>query len=100
MLLGGHVGQTKVQFGDKALRLPAKNVSAAVVTLVDRFVGERAAGETFAAWVARSGGARAVGAQLAHLDVFPLPDEGPEYYVDFDETGPYEAEVGPGECIT
>ncbi|MGI9080389.1 MAG: nitrite/sulfite reductase [Acidimicrobiales bacterium] len=100
MLLGGHVGQTKVQFGDKALRLPAKNVAAAVVTLVDRFVGERAAGETFAAWVARSGGARALGAQLAHLDVFPPPDDGPEYYVDFDETGPYEAEVGPGECIT
>ncbi|MEN3315103.1 MAG: ferredoxin-nitrite reductase, partial [Acidimicrobiaceae bacterium] len=100
MLLGGHVGQTKVQFGDKALRLPAKNVSAAVVTLVDRFVGERAAGETFAAWVTRSGGARALGAQLAHLDVFPSPEDGPEYYVDFDETGPYEAEVGPGECIT
>jgi len=100
MLLGGHVGQTKVEFGDKALRLPAKNVATAVVTLVDRFAGERTAGETFAAWVARSGGARAIGAELAHLDVFPTPEDGPEYYVDFDETGPYEAEVGASECAT
>ena len=29
---------------------------------------------------------------------FPSPDEAPEYYVDYDETGPYEAEVGAGEC--
>ncbi len=100
MLLGGHVGQTQVEFGEKALRLPAKNVATAVVTLVGRFAGERAAGETFPAWVTRSGGARAVGAELAHLDVFPTPADGPEYYVDFDETGPYAAEVGASECAT
>ncbi len=100
MLLGGHVGQTQIEFGEKALRLPAKNVATAVVTLVERFAGERTAGETFPAWIARSGGARAVGTELAHLDVFPTPDDGPEYYVDFDETGPYAAEVGASECAT
>src|SRR3712207_7895302 len=36
MLLGGHVGQTQIEFGQKALRLPAKNVSKAVVAVVDR----------------------------------------------------------------
>jgi len=100
MLLGGHVGQTQVEFGEKALRLPAKNVATAVVTLVERFAGERTAGETFPAWVARCGGARAVGAELAHLDVFPAPDDNPDFYVDFDETGPYAAEIGAGECMT
>jgi len=100
MLLGGHVGQTQIEFGEKALRLPAKNVATAVVTLVERFAGERTAGETFPAWISRSGGARAVGTELAHLDVFPTPDDGPEYYVDFDETGPYAAEVGASECAT
>jgi sulfite reductase (ferredoxin) len=98
MLLGGHVGQTQIEFGEKALRLPARNVSKAVVAVVDKFAGERAAGETFAAWLERSGGPKTVGGQLAYLDAFPTPEEGPEFYTDFDETGPYEAAVGVGEC--
>ncbi|HEX2274684.1 MAG TPA: nitrite/sulfite reductase [Acidimicrobiales bacterium] len=100
MLLGGHVGQTQVEFGDKALRLPAKNVSQAVVKVVGRFAGERAAGETFIDWLERSGGARAIGADLADLDAFPTPEEGPEYYVDYDETGPYAKSIGASECAT
>ncbi|MFN2608293.1 MAG: nitrite/sulfite reductase [Acidimicrobiales bacterium] len=98
MLLGGRVGQAEIEFGEKALRLPARNVSRAVVAVVGRFAGERAAGETFADWLDRVGGAKAVGAELAPLDSFPTPEEGPEFYTDFDETGPYEAAVGVGEC--
>ncbi|MDQ4097118.1 MAG: nitrite/sulfite reductase, partial [Actinomycetota bacterium] len=100
MLLGGHVGQTQIEFGQKALRLPAKNVSKAVVEVVGKFVGERDAGETFTAWVDRSGGAKALGEQLKHLDVFPTPEEGPEFYVDYGETGPYAATIGASECAT
>jgi sulfite reductase beta subunit-like hemoprotein len=100
MLLGGHVGQTQVEFGDKALRLPAKNVSQAVVKVVSRFAGERAAGETFTDWLERSGGARQIGAELADLDAFPTPEEGPQYYVDYDETGPYAKSIGASECAT
>jgi sulfite reductase (ferredoxin) len=100
MLLGGHVGQTEIEFGHKALRLPAKNVSKAVVAVVGRFANEREAGETFPVWLERSGGAKAIGAELAHLDVFPTPEEGPEFYVDYDETGPYVATIGASECAT
>ncbi|HEX2192244.1 MAG TPA: nitrite/sulfite reductase [Acidimicrobiales bacterium] len=100
MLLGGRVGQTQVEFGEKALRLPAKNVSQAVVQVVGRFAAERTAGEQFSDWLERSGGPRAVGAELAHLDAFPTPEEGPEYYVDFDETGPYAKSIGASECAT
>ena len=39
-----------------------------------------------------------MGKTLADLDDFPVPEEGPEYYVDFDETGPYEAVIGDSEC--
>ena len=46
----------------------------------------------------RAGGAKAIAAELKELDQFPSPEEAPEYYVDYDETGPYEAEVGAGEC--
>ena len=100
MLLGGHIGQTQVEFGQKALRLPAKNVSKAVVAVVGRFANERNAGETFTDWLERAGGAKAVGAELAELDKFPLPEEAPEFYVDFDETGPYAVALGASECAT
>jgi sulfite reductase beta subunit-like hemoprotein len=98
MLLGGYVGQEKVHFGDKALRLPAKNAAEATVRVVRRFSDERQAGETFRQWMDRAGGAKVIAGDLKELDQFPSPDEAPEYFVDYDETGPYEAEVGAGEC--
>jgi sulfite reductase (ferredoxin) len=98
MLLGGHIGQTQVEFGAKALRLPAKAAAEATVRVVGRFAGERVAGEAFAQWLERAGGPAAVAAELKDLDVWPTPEERPDYYMDFDETGPYVAEVGAGEC--
>jgi len=100
MLLGGRVGQMEVEFGSKAVKMPAKAASQAVVRVVGRFAGEREAGESFSAWLDRAGGARAVGEGLRDLDEFPDPEQRPEFYVDFDETGPYSAEVGRGECVT
>ncbi len=100
MLLGGRVGQMEVQFGEKATKLPAKTASEAVVRVVGRFAGERTAGETFRDWLDRSGGAATVGTTLKDLDVFPTPEENPDFYVDFDETGPYATSVGESECAT
>jgi len=98
MLLGGYVGQTQVHFGERATRLPAKAAPDAAVAVVRRFAAEREAGETFRDWLDRSGGAKGLGTELKSFDVFPEPDEGPEYYVDYDETGPFSGEVGDGEC--
>jgi hypothetical protein len=89
-----------MHFGEKALRLPAKNAPTAAVRVVSRFAGERTAGETFRSWLDRSGGAKAVAADLKDLDQFPTPDEAPDFYVDFGETGPYVAETGESECAT
>jgi sulfite reductase (ferredoxin) len=100
MLLGGQVGHMEVAFGEKAAKLPAKRASEAVVRIVGKFAGERDAGETFGEWLERSGGAAAVGTAVKDLDEFPTPEEAPEFYVDFDETGPYEKEVGDSECAT
>ena len=100
MLLGGYVGQTKVHFGEKALRLPAKNAPEAALRVVRRFNDERQAGETFRGWLDRSGGAKGVAGALRDLDEFPAPDEAPDFYVDYGETGPYVAEVGASECAT
>jgi sulfite reductase (ferredoxin) len=100
LLLGGHVADEQIKFGQKALRLPAKNAPAAVADVVRLFADQRSAGETFAQWLERSGGASAVAVGLKHHDVVPTPDEAPEFYVDFDETGPYVAEVAESECAT
>jgi len=100
MLLGGRVGQTEIEFGRKATRLPAKAAATAAVRVVQRFNDERGAGETFTSWLDRAGGAAKVGETLKDLDEFPTPEEGPDFYVDYDETGPYVAEVGESECAT
>jgi sulfite reductase (ferredoxin) len=100
MLLGGYVGQERVTFGEKALRLPAKNAPEAVVRVVRRFAEEREAGEVFRSWMDRAGGAKAIAEGLKELDEFPTPEEGPDFYVDYDETGPYVAEIGDSECAT
>ncbi len=98
LLLGGHLGDTTVEFGRKARRLPARACPEAVVRIVGRFAAERTAGETFPVWLDRVGGPAALAAELAGLDAFPDPDEDPGFYVDYDETGPYSATVGVGEC--
>ena len=96
--LGGRIGQMEVEFAAKTMRLPAKNAPEATVRLVRRFAGERDAGEEFGQWLDRIGGPKAVAEDLKELDHFPAPDEAPDFYIDYDETGPYSAEVGAGEC--
>jgi sulfite reductase (ferredoxin) len=100
MLLGGYVGQEQIYFGEKALRLPAKNAAEGAVRVIRRFAAERTAGETFRGWLDRSGGASGVGASLKQLDAFPAFEDNPDFYIDYGETGPYVAEVGESECAT
>lgn len=100
MLLGGYVGAEQIVFGEKALRLPAKNAAEGAVRVVRRFAGERNAGETFKSWLDRSGGAVGVAEGLKELDTFPKFEDDPDFYVDFDETGPYVTEIGASECAT
>jgi sulfite reductase (ferredoxin) len=100
MLLGGYVGQTQVHFGERALRLPAKAAPEAAVRVARRFNDEREAGESFRGWMDRAGGVKALAETLKDLDEFPTPEEAPDFYVDFGETGPYVAETGESECAT
>jgi sulfite reductase beta subunit-like hemoprotein len=100
MLLGGHLGDQQVEFGEKATKLPAKNAPEAVVRVVRRFAAERAPGERFNTWLERSGGASGVGTTLRELDEFPEPDANPDFYIDYGETGPYVTEIGQSECAT
>ena len=98
MLLGGYVGEEKVHFGKRTMRLPAKSAPEAVVRVVSKFTEQRQAGELFNEWLDRIGGPEQVKGDLADLADFPTPDENPDFYVDYGEIGPYEAVVGEGEC--
>jgi sulfite reductase beta subunit-like hemoprotein len=98
LFLGGHVGLTQIEFGKRALRLPAKAVGEVTVIIVRQYSETREPGEAFQTWLERTGGAKAIATQLKEYDSWPDPEEKPDYYVDFDETGPYVAEVGQGEC--
>jgi sulfite reductase beta subunit-like hemoprotein len=100
LLLGGYVGEEKIHFGEKALRLPAKNAPEAAVRVIRKFSDDRQAGESFRGWMERSGGVKALADDLRDLDEFPTPDEAPDFYVDYGETGPYVAETGASECAT
>jgi sulfite reductase beta subunit-like hemoprotein len=100
MLLGGYVGQTQIEFGERALRLPAKRAGEATVRVVSRFVEERGGGESFQSWLSRTGGAAKAAEWLKDLDDFPTPEAAPEFYVDYGETGPYVKEIGESECAT
>jgi sulfite reductase beta subunit-like hemoprotein len=98
LLLGGHLGDASVEFGRKALRLPAKACAEATVRLVARFAADRRPGETFPAWLDRAGGTPAASAWLADLADFPAPASAPAFYVDYDEATPFTAETGMSEC--
>ncbi len=98
LLLGGHVGDTEIAFAQRALRLPAKACPEAVTRLVGRFASERTPGQGFSDWLAAAGGAKTLAVDLADLDHWPDAEDRPDFYVDYDETGPYVAEVGQGEC--
>ncbi|MFM8626009.1 MAG: nitrite/sulfite reductase [Actinomycetota bacterium] len=100
LLLGGHVGDEQIHFGQKTLRLPARNAPEGVARVVRRFAAERDAGESFRGWLDRAGGTTALAADLRDLDHVPTPDEGPDFFVDYDETDPFTAEVSESECAT
>ena len=83
LMLGGYVGQEKIHFAERALRLPAKNAPEAVVRVVRRFAEERRPGESFREWLERSGGPKGVGETLKDLDNVPTPEEASDFYEDF-----------------
>ena len=95
MLLGGYVGQTQIAVRregaapagqERAARPPCGSSAGSPTSATPA--------RRSAAWLDRSGGAGASPPTLKDLDEFPLPEEAPEFYVDYDETGPYVAEIG------
>ena len=101
MLLGGYVGQEQIHFGEKALRLPGqerpRGRRPGRAPLRRRARGRRDVPRLDGPLRRRQGASPTTSSDL---DQFPTPEEAPEYYVDYGETGPYVAEIGESECAT
>lgn len=95
--LGGQVNGT-AKIGQMTVKLPAKNVPAAVSHLVDLFRRERQSGETFPAFLSRSGKAK-LKEELIPYTIVPPFEEDPTYYYDWEGEDEFVMEdLGPGEC--
>ncbi|WHZ23536.1 MAG: Ferredoxin--sulfite reductase [Nitrospira sp.] len=95
--LGGHVdGQPKI--GQMTVKLPAKNVPAAIRHLVDVYRRDRREGETLLAFITRVGKAALKDALIPYTIVPPY-DQDPTYYYDWEGEAEFVLEdLGPGEC--
>ncbi|MEC4672781.1 MAG: sulfurtransferase TusA family protein [Nitrospirota bacterium] len=95
--LGGQVNGT-AQIGQMIVKLPAKNVPAAVSALVDTFRRDRKDGESLHGFITRSGKAK-LKEQLIPYSILPSYGEDASYYIDWEADSEFSVEdLGPGEC--
>ncbi len=95
--LGGRINGT-ADIGQMTIKLPAKNVPAAITHLVDVYRRDRQAGERLHAFLKRTGKA-ALKEELLGYSIPPSYDEDPSHYRDWEADEEFTVEdLGPGEC--
>jgi sulfite reductase (ferredoxin) len=95
--LGGQVNGT-AKIGQMTVKLPAKNVPAAVSHLLTVYRRDRQAGETLPSFIARVGKAK-LKEELIPYTIVPAFEEDATYYYDWEGEEEFILEdLGPGEC--
>ena len=95
--LGGHVDGTP-KIGQLVVKLPAKNVPAAVRHLVDVYRRDRKSGESLQSFIGRVG-KNVLKDELIPYTIVPPYDQDPTYYYDWEGEAEFVLEdLGPGEC--
>lgn len=97
VMAGGGLDDDRARFGTRLRRLPAKRIPEVVVDLISRYESDRSAGESFRAWSDRVG-RDPLAEMLSSFDTLPSFEDDPDSYVDWDETAPFEVNLGQGEC--
>jgi len=95
--LGGHVNGT-AQIGQMTVKLPAKNVPAAIRHLLAVYRRDRRANESLHSFLTRVGKA-ALKEELIQYTLVPGFEEDSTYYYDWEAEEEFVLEdLGPGEC--
>jgi sulfite reductase (ferredoxin) len=95
--LGGQVNGT-AKIGQMTVKLPAKNVPAAISHLLSVYRRDQRPGEGLPAFVVRAG-KTALKEELIPFTIVPPFEEDPTYYYDWEGEEEFILEdLGPGEC--
>ncbi|TAJ29975.1 MAG: HEPN domain-containing protein, partial [Nitrospirae bacterium] len=95
--LGGQVNGT-ARIGQMTVKLPAKNVPAAISHLLTIYRRDRQTGESLPAFIARAGKA-VLKEELIPYTIVPTFEEDPTAYYDWEGEAEFILEdLGPGEC--
>ena len=95
--LGGRINGT-AEVGQMTIKLPAKNVPAAISHLLDVYRRDRQEGESLHTFIKRTG-KPALKEELLGHSILPPYAEDPSYYFDWEAEEEFTLEdLGPGEC--
>ena len=95
--LGGQVNGT-AKIAQLIVKVPAKNVPAAIQHLLDFYREKREDGESLQAFIVRTGKAKLKETLIPHT-ILPPFAENSEYYFDWEADQEFSVEdLGPGEC--
>lgn len=95
--LGGRVNGT-AKIAQLIVKVPAKNVPAAVQHLLDLYRRDKENGESLLAFIDRAGKIK-LKDELIPYTILPTYQEDPQYYVDWEGDEEFSVEdLGPGEC--
>ena len=98
IVLGGKWVDNAGAYGLAIGAVPSKRIPEAVTRIMERFVADRLAGETFQQFVQRVG-KRALKETLDDLTKVPSHDESPEFYSDWGDPREFTlGDMGVGEC--
>ncbi len=95
--LGGQVNGT-AKIGQMTVKLPAKNVPAAISHLLTVYRRDRQTGESLPAFITRVGKAK-LKEEMIPYTIIPTFEEDPSYFYDWEGEEEFILEdLGPGEC--
>ncbi|NKB81627.1 MAG: HEPN domain-containing protein [Nitrospirales bacterium] len=95
--LGGQVNGT-ASIGQLTVKIPAKNIPAALKDLVALYRQNRTTGESLQTYITRMGKAQLKDYLIPHT-LLPTFSEDPTYYYDWEADEEFSMEdLGPGEC--
>ncbi len=98
VLVGGQFQNNAGSYGLAIIAIPSKRIPEVVDRMTERFLAERQKGESFQAWIKRTGKGK-IRAMLEDLAEIPLREKDRSFYSDWRDPREYSVgDMGVGEC--